>query len=60
MNVTTMNYVLFLCSGNYYRSRFAEHFSIGWPRAVGCAGMPIPVGWLLVMLATSGRSHVMP
>ena len=21
-----MNHVLFLCSGNYYRSRFAEHF----------------------------------
>lgn len=25
MSVTTMNYVLFLCSGNYYRSRFAEY-----------------------------------
>ena len=26
VRMTTINHVLFLCSGNYYRSRFAEHF----------------------------------
>ncbi len=32
-----MNRVLFVCSGNYYRSRFAEHL-FNW--LAGCTGLP--------------------
>lgn len=44
-----MNHVLFLCSGNYYRSRFAEHL-FNW--LAECTGLPwradsrgLAVGW---------------
>jgi protein-tyrosine phosphatase len=32
-----MNHILFLCSGNYYRSRFAEHL-FNW--LAECSGLP--------------------